>query len=407
LKLELDEQERRAAGRALVDRKALLTESTQDTTKPQAVRRGRPMSATRGSFDKLTEAFAAAAVDPTRWDAAMDIASEATDSFGAILVPVRGRAPNFPMSDLMRPVMDDYVRDGWIHRDERYRSVPTFLRRGVSSEFDFTTNEEIARSPFYQEFLGRHRLRWLGGVKIGEGEDIWALALQRSVAQGPFQPDELNRLAALSRRLAGAAELARAFGFARMEGALAAFEASRSPAAAIDRMGEVVRLNRCAERLIGRDLQVVRKRFASSDRDATAALDRALHALIWGGEAFQPAVVLPRHEARPLIAYPSRLSGAAPEGFAACAGFVVFVDLEARLAPDAGAFANAFGLTPAEARLAARLLGEESLETAARRLGVAVETARNQLKRVYEKTGAHRQAQLVGLLARLARPESA
>jgi hypothetical protein len=39
LKLELDEQERRAVGRSLVDRKALLIENAGDTTKPQAVRR--------------------------------------------------------------------------------------------------------------------------------------------------------------------------------------------------------------------------------------------------------------------------------------------------------------------------------------------------------------------------------
>jgi hypothetical protein len=38
LKLELDEQERRAVGRSLVDRKALLIENARDTTKPRAVR---------------------------------------------------------------------------------------------------------------------------------------------------------------------------------------------------------------------------------------------------------------------------------------------------------------------------------------------------------------------------------
>jgi PAS domain-containing protein len=75
--------------------------------------------------------------------------------------------------------------------------------------------------------------------------------------------------------------LAQAFGFARMEAALAAFEASGSPVAAVDRASEVVRLNAAAERLLGPDLMVVRRRVTSFDRDATAALDRALHALLW------------------------------------------------------------------------------------------------------------------------------
>jgi hypothetical protein len=35
----MDEQERRAVGRSLVHRKALLIENPEDTTKPKAVRR--------------------------------------------------------------------------------------------------------------------------------------------------------------------------------------------------------------------------------------------------------------------------------------------------------------------------------------------------------------------------------
>jgi hypothetical protein len=39
LKIELDEQERRALGRALADRKARLIESTGDTAQPRATQR--------------------------------------------------------------------------------------------------------------------------------------------------------------------------------------------------------------------------------------------------------------------------------------------------------------------------------------------------------------------------------
>jgi hypothetical protein len=117
------------------------------------------MSATFGDFGTLTDAFMAAAIDPTRWDAAMDAAAKATDSFGAILLPVRGRTPTFPVSDSMRPTVDAYVSVGWVHRDERFPSVRVVLRRGAVSEFDFITTEEIARSPFYQELLAVHGLR--------------------------------------------------------------------------------------------------------------------------------------------------------------------------------------------------------------------------------------------------------
>src|SRR5690606_33122681 len=60
------------------------------------------------------------------------------------------------------------------------------------------------------------------------------------------------------------------------------------------------------------------------------------------------------------------------------------------------------GLTPAEARLAARLRFGLSLKEAAEELGISVNTARNQLKSVFEKLGVNRQADLVRHLAELA-----
>ena len=238
-----------------------------------------------GDFNALTDAFMAAAMNSSRWDAAMDVAAEATGSFGALLLPVRGSMPLIPIGEAMRPTMDIYFRDGWAGRYERFRSLPTFLRRGVAAEFDFTTEAEIARSPYYQELLRPQGLKWFAGVKVGDDSDVWGLMIQRTPAQGPFSPAELASLAKLSRSLASAAELAQAFGFARMEAALAAFEASGSPVAAIDRTGDVVRLNAAAERLLGPDLMVVRRRITSFDRDATAALDRALQRAALGAAA--------------------------------------------------------------------------------------------------------------------------
>jgi DNA-binding CsgD family transcriptional regulator/PAS domain-containing protein len=364
------------------------------------------MAGAFGDFGGLTDAFMAAAVDPSRWDAAMDAAARATDSFGAVLLPVRGRTPTMPTSQSMQRTMDAYVREGWALKDERYRTLPVFMRRGVSCDFDFTTPEAMAHSPFYQELLRPRGLEWFAAVKVGDGADIWGLSLQRSAEQGPFSPQELECLAALSRRLGGAAELARAFNFARIEAALDAFEASHSPVAMIDRMGEAVRVNRSAERLLGPDLKIVGRRIVSSSRDATQALDRALHDLIWlrSAESCRPPVLLPRQNGRPIVAYPSRLSAAVREGFALARGFVVFVDPAARPPAVAAELMRVFGLTPAEARLADRLLGEESLEAAAESLGVAYSTARNQLKVIYQKTDTHSQGQLIVLIARLAKP---
>jgi len=54
-----------------------------------------------------------------------------------------------------------------------------------------------------------------------------------------------------------------------------------------------------------------------------------------------------------------------------------------------------FGLTPAEARLAVHLVTGESLRSAAAKLSISYETARSQLKNIFNKTGTCRQAELV------------
>ena len=54
-----------------------------------------------------------------------------------------------------------------------------------------------------------------------------------------------------------------------------------------------------------------------------------------------------------------------------------------------------FSLTPAEARLALHLVGGETLRSAAVKLSISYETARTCLKKIFNKTGTCRQAELV------------
>ena len=60
-----------------------------------------------------------------------------------------------------------------------------------------------------------------------------------------------------------------------------------------------------------------------------------------------------------------------------------------------------FGLTPTEAELAVQLANGARLEDLSARKGVRMSTLRSQLSAVLGKTGADRQAELVGLLHRL------
>jgi DNA-binding CsgD family transcriptional regulator/PAS domain-containing protein len=357
------------------------------------------------NLDAIGTLFAEAAVDPSRWIAAVDAAASVTGSVGAILLPVRGRGrlPGVPHTETIAEVTQTYLRDGWVHQDERYRAVPQLVQNGVATDFDVLNPDKMQRHPYYQEFLAPFGLRWSGLVKVAAGDDLWVLSIQRSISQGPFSPVEQRRLAELSQSLSGAAALACTLSFARAEGALAAFEVSGSAALLLDREGQVFRANAAAERLLGPDLQVRRKRLTSFDHNASVALDRVLHQLLWTREAsaLMPPILLPRRDKRPLLAYSIRLASVTADALAACQMIVILVDLDQQPRPPQEHLRTSFGLTAAEARLALRLVAGESLDAAADQLGIAKETSRGQLKAIFSKTGTHRQAELVMLLARL------
>ena len=57
-----------------------------------------------------------------------------------------------------------------------------------------------------------------------------------------------------------------------------------------------------------------------------------------------------------------------------------------------------FGLTAAESKMAAEILIGDGLAAAARRRGISTTTARTHLSSIFEKTGTHRQAELIRLL---------
>src|SRR5690242_4583899 len=179
------------------------------------------------NLDRVEAAFAEAAVDPSLWVRALDIVTMETEASGALLLPVKGGAlPSVPHTASMAASADTYFRDGWYLRDERYRGLPAILNKGVADDFDGMARENMPRHPYYQDFLGRHGLRWYAGVRVSCGEQFWVLSIQRSIDQLPFSPQEKERLVRLSTSLPTSIALSRALGTANASSALDSFEFS-------------------------------------------------------------------------------------------------------------------------------------------------------------------------------------
>jgi DNA-binding CsgD family transcriptional regulator len=359
---------------------------------------------TRWNLKPAERAFADAALDPKLWVRALDTVTEVTGSFGAVLLPIAGDLiPNVPFTERMAASIDTYFRDSWYLRDERKLGINMMLNRGVTVDLDTFSHERMNRHPYYQEFLAPHGLRWFAGVRVLCGKDLWCLSIQRTIEQGPFSDEEKDQLARLSDSLSTTAALARAFGSATSDGAMSAFELSGTAVVLINRMGQAFKMNRSAELLLRGEIRIVRRKLVARDNNATAKLNQAIRDLLWqrSEAGLSPPVLLPRTGKRPLFAYPAKISSLTANAMADCQAIVILIDPDDISRPPEALLRIVYGLSEAEARLAAQLTSGEKLETATERIGIAKETGRSQLKSVFAKLGVHRQAELVAVLAPL------
>ena len=318
------------------------------------------------------------------------------------MLPVVGALPIISATPSMDASADTYIRGGWQTRDERYRAKEAFLTRGVATDDDCMPNEARKRSPFYQEFLRACDLSGWAGVRVGSGDLVWNLSLQRKTDQEQYCPSELRWLSEWSRTLDSIVQICSALGLASGETALHAFDFSGRAALLLDRSGQVLRVNAAADRLLGEDLQISAGRIRCEDSRSNEVLSVAIRALFWCPDAVSLApIVLRKLSGGRIVIYPMRLMGLTNSPLSAFHGILVISDTDLTQSAGMMSLREIFDLTAAEARLAVALARGQDLETFAGERGLSKETVRNQLKSIFLKTGTNRQARLATMLTGL------
>jgi DNA-binding CsgD family transcriptional regulator len=197
------------------------------------------------------------------------------------------------------------------------------------------------------------------------------------------------------------------FGLASARGIAEGLSVVGHPVALIGRDGRVLHMNARFERLIGDGVHVKAGCIGSWRADADRALAAAINRAVRHGTRREPlSVVLPRRQRlRPLVAHVAPAGGLAPDNPHPVAAIVVLTDLRAASqGPAENVLRQAFGLTPAEARLAKQIAAGKTLADIARQGGSARETLRTRLKGIFAKTRTSRQAELALLLSRMTSP---
>jgi DNA-binding CsgD family transcriptional regulator len=210
----------------------------------------------------------------------------------------------------------------------------------------------------------------------------------------PLRP-HLSRAVQVRRRLDGAAGVAR--------DALAALDRIHQAVLLVDAGATVMHANPTAEAALesADGLRAARSVLGCDHADDTARLRRLV------GEASAAPVPGPggtlavrrRSGRRPLSVLVAPLRGGRPAPTGPPATAIVLVADPEAVAPAPGApLRELYGLTAAEARVAAALLDHDRLDDVAGGLGVSLATVRTLLQRAFDKTGTRRQADLVRLM---------
>jgi DNA-binding CsgD family transcriptional regulator len=178
-----------------------------------------------------------------------------------------------------------------------------------------------------------------------------------------------------------------------------------SAAIVIDAAGRATQMNSPAQNLLGADFNLVRGRLTTHDPASNRRLQQlissALHTASPGGAQSYAPIVVDRDDAPWLLVEAMPVTAFGSDLFSAGRLILLLNDLVSPLRPEATQLRAAFGLTVAEAKIAAKVASGMGLDGAAASLGVKRETARSQLKAVFAKTNTRRQAELAALVSRL------
>ncbi len=355
-------------------------------------------------LDRSLDLALEAAVLPSRWAELLNDICIATGSRGAHVLPLRGSfSPGVPATASVEEGFDAYFKEGWQHRDVRFKCLPVVLQKGVAIEHDISTDDDIRSSPYYNEFLARFGFRYSAMVGFTSGSDVLSLGLQRGISDEPFSRQEEHALLKIRSRLTIAAEIMRRVSAERVESMSDAFDIADVPCVFFDRLGRVSRLNLLAERLLDDDIKILNRELSSARPDETAALRGHIRAIIDHSIFQTPVAERPvkfsRRNKRPVVIRAQRLVGIPAEIFSHSVALAIITDLEDRPIPPVELLQTVFRLTTQEAIIATMLAAGLELKEIALRQAISYETVRTHMKSTFHKTNTVRQSELVSLLS--------
>jgi DNA-binding CsgD family transcriptional regulator len=359
--------------------------------------------------ERALEACFEAVVDPSLWPTRLQRLGE-TLSARSCVVRANGEPHHPDAPRRLQSTGHDAFTELWLACAEEAPdphsgpdAIPS-MRRLCASEVilfdqDLFTAEDRASLPYFRAVARVGRRDWWVGASFRAEGRFWSFNLFRSNEDGPFDRQQGAVLPDLGRHLARLVRLGQEARQANDARLLEGLGHLGLPVVLLAADGSVLGVSEPARALLGPDLDLKQRRLVAPDAAITRRLRLLAQAAVGCVSPIRAVVLLKNGmpwlaaEAWPLpLSLGSRFEGAR--------GAILLRPLEPRPG-DAARLIEAFGLTPAEARVAALLGAGLSTGEIGQVTSVGRETVRAHLKAVFRKAGVTGQPQLTALLARL------
>ena len=354
-------------------------------------------------FSRIVSAIYGSALTPANWAAAMADIRRTLDAQSAGLLLSDGRSRHVKNASVAAEAKSTY--SGYYHQIdyvlEAVEQGPVGLIHGGQQLVSVNAGSE-----FDADFMRRYQMDDGLFVRLTDGSMPTCFLVAAPKRSEPFDTVERVKLMSLlvphlQQALHTQEHLT---DFAHGAGDIAqAVDAVRHGIAVVRVGSTVVHLNAAAERILtdSDGLCIRSGNIEATCRSADTELRRSISGALFehkcGSRSGNSFVCTRPSGKRPYVVHVLPLS-AATDNPSDARALVVLVDPEQQAEPATGLLTRVYGLTRAEADIALRVLRGEGLKPISEELSLSMATVKTHLQHVFDKTGTHRQAELVRLL---------
>lgn len=348
-----------------------------------------------------------AALDESKWTPFLERFAAALGGSSALIrdVNLQTHKAGFVASTGYDPAWQAAYCNHYVKIDYLSTGLAQFNAGAIKTSDQVFQLSKQCKTEYYNDYsLPQDKPHAIGTFLVKSGNETLMFAAQRGKHAGAFGEEQAQLMHILAPHVKRAAQIHRQIHTVttEKEHAHTVLDQIRMGVILTNHSASPLYLNRAAELMMTQDvgLGFVHNKLASYSPAETAQLHKLIAdtSLGIGGDMrismpnktdFLHCVVTPVSPEMAFMLDPANSSD--------CAALFLSRPGSLQLSPKR--LVTLYKITPAEARLAARLAALRTLEEASDDLGISISTARTQLKSVFNKTGTSSQSELLMLLA--------